>query len=346
MSEKETDIRDLTLEEMQALFEELGEQPFRAKQVWKWLYEKGASSWEEMTDLSKGLREKLARRYRIGRLELLTRQVSNDGTEKYLLRLHDGNAIESVLIPSGRRLTQCISSQVGCGFGCLYCASGKGGYVRDLGPGEIAGQVMFTAFELMRGPTNIVLMGIGEPFDNFDNVEKALRIMNSPEGLQIGARKITVSTCGIIPGIRRFEGIGLQVELSVSLHAPDDELRTELMPVNRKYPLRDLIEACNGYADRTGRQVTFEYLMIEGTNDSMTHADRLARLLKGFLSKVNLITMNEVPGAGLRGSDAETVQQFCDRLAGKGIPATIRRSRGADIMAACGQLRLASEFQT
>jgi 23S rRNA (adenine2503-C2)-methyltransferase len=205
---------------------------------------------------------------------------------------------------------------------------------------------MFTVFQLMRKPTNVVLMGMGEPFDNFENVEKALRIMNSAEGLQIGARKITVSTCGIIPGIRKYEGIGLQVELSISLHAPDDGLRTQLMPVNRKYPLKDLIEACKGYADRTGRQVTFEYLMIEGTNDSMAHADRLAGLLKDFLSKVNLITMNEVTATGLKGSDSEATRRFCDRLAARGIPVTIRTSRGSDIMAACGQLRLASEHQT
>ena len=298
MAEPRPDIRDFTFEEMRRAFESLGEKPFRADQVWKWLYEKDATTWDEMTDLTKTFRAQLSESFELRELAQLNKQASSDGTEKYLLGLQDGQSIETVLIPSSKRLTQCISSQVGCKFGCLFCASGLGGFVRDLAPSEIAGQVLFSIFKLWRKPTNVVLMGMGEPFDNYDNVERAIRILNSEEGINIGARKITVSTCGVIPGIRRFEGIGLQVELSISLHSPDDTLRTKLMPVNRKYPLADLIEACRRYAGKTNRQVTFEYLMIRDVNDSQSHAARLASLLKGFLSKVNLITMNEIPLRG------------------------------------------------
>ena len=342
MADIKLNIKDLSLDELRAACAELGEPAYRAGQIWRWLYSKGAESFDDITNLSKDLRQKLDVKFVLSGLELIDLQRSRDGTEKYLLRLSDGNDVESVLIPASRRLTQCISTQVGCKFACLFCASGKAGFIRDLTPGEIVDQVLFTTFRMNRKPSNIVLMGIGEPLDNYDNVEKAIRTMNSSEGLNIGARKVTISTCGIIPGIKRLEGIGLQIELSVSLHAVDDDLRTRLMPINKKYPVRELIDACRGYAQNTNRQVTFEYLMIEGLNDSLDQAEELAKLLQGFLSKVNLITMNTVSGSGLAGSDVEHVERFCSLLNQRSIPATIRKPRGTDILAACGQLRLSS----
>lgn len=335
-----TNILDLTLDEMREVFIEMGLDKYRAPQVWQWLYEKGAQSFGDMTNLSKELRYRLDSKFTIPHVQLEKRQASHDGTEKFLFRLSDGNFIESVLIPSGKRLTQCISSQVGCKFGCLFCASGKGGFVRNLTPGEITGQVLYAEQRLGTKPTNVVLMGMGEPLDNYDNVEGAIRILNSAEGLNIGARKITISTCGIIPGIKRLEKIGIQIELSISLHAPDDELRTRLMPINRKYPIASLIQTCRDYADNTKRLVTFEYLMINGVNDSLDQAERLAALLRGFISKVNLITMNPVGNSAYGQSNPRRVKSFCDMLVKRGVPATIRKSRGADILAACGQLRL------
>lgn len=333
-------ILDLTLNELQAEFEEKELPDFRAKQIWQWLYEKGAQTFNDMTNLSKDLRNYLDGRFTISHLKLEKRHVSADGTEKFLFRLTDDNFIESVLIPSGRRLTECISTQVGCKFGCAFCASGKGGFIRNLTAGEITGQVLYAAYRLGMKPTNIVFMGMGEPLDNYENVETAIHIMNSPTGLNIGARKITISTCGIIPAMKRLEKIGIQIELSISLHAPDDELRSKLMPVDRKYPISKLIPACREYSKKTKRLVTFEYLMLSGINDSIKQAEELASLLRGFMSKVNLITMNPVGEGIYEPSNSHRVKEFCETLIKHGVPATIRKSRGADILAACGQLRL------
>ena len=333
-------IFDLTLEEMKAVFEEMGLPKFRAAQVWQWLYEKGAQTFADMTNLPKDLRYRLDSRFTISHIQLEKRQASRDGTEKYLFRLEDGSFIESVLIPSGKRLTLCISTQVGCKFGCLFCASGKGGFMRNLTVGEITGQVLYAAHRLGTKPTNVVLMGMGEPLDNYENVETAIRIMNSSTGLSIGARKITISTCGIIPAMKRLEKIGMQIELSISLHAADDELRTKLMPINKKYPIDKLIQACREYSENTKRLVTFEYLMLSGINDSIRQAEELAALLRGFMSKVNIITMNPVGSGVYEPSNSHRVKEFCDMLIKRGVPATVRKSRGADILAACGQLRL------
>jgi 23S rRNA (adenine2503-C2)-methyltransferase len=333
-------ILDLTLEEIREVFDEMVLDKFRAAQVWQWIYEKGAQSFGDMTNLAKDLRYRLESKFAIEYIQLEKRQASRDGTEKFLFKLADGNFIESVLIPSGKRQTQCISSQVGCRFGCLFCASGKGGFVRNLTAGEITGQVLYVTHRLGTKPTNVVLMGMGEPLDNYDSVETAIHILNSSTGLNIGARKITISTCGIIPAIKRLEKIGIQIELSISLHAPNDELRAKLMPINKKYPIVKLIQACREYAENTKRLVTFEYLMLSGINDSIEQAEELAALLRGFMSKVNIITMNPV-GSGLyESSNPRRVKEFCDMIVKRGVPATIRKSRGADILAACGQLRL------
>ena len=331
------DIRSMTLEELTAALRDMGEPAFRGKQVFTWLH-RGVRSFDEMSDISKPLREKLARTYRVSGLTAARKQVSRtDGTIKYLWELHDGNCIETVLMRYRHGNTVCISSQVGCRMGCAFCASTLGGKVRDLSPGEMLEQVIFAQADGGVPVSNIVLMGIGEPLDNFDNVLRFLELVNHPLGLNIGMRHISLSTCGLIPGIRRLGELELQLTLSVSLHAPDGETRSRIMPVNRAYGVDELFEACHGYFDKTGRRISFEYAMIDGVNDADWQADLIVKKLRGMPGHVNLIPLNDVAESPLKPS--RRVRQFQQRLERQGVTATVRRSLGGDIDAGCGQLR-------
>lgn len=331
------DLKSLSKEEIAAFLKELGEPAFRAKQVFSWLHS-GARSFEEMSNLSKDLRARLAQRAYISVPKPLRKQVSReDGTIKYLWELADGNCIETVLMKYRHGNSVCISSQVGCRMGCTFCASALGGRVRDLSAGEMLDQVLFTQIDSGEPISNIVLMGIGEPLDNYYNVRKFLQLVNHPEGMHIGMRHISLSTCGLVPGIRRLAEEGLQLTLSVSLHAADDEARSAIMPVNRRYPLSELMEACRDYFQKTARRISYEYAMIEGINDSPEQAERLCRLLRCAPGHVNLIPLNLVEESGLRASTS--VRRFQKRLEERGIPVTVRRRLGSDIDASCGQLR-------
>jgi len=331
-------VKDLTLEEFKAELERLGESGYRALQVFDWIYHKGAASFEDFSNLSRRLRAKLGERFFLGRLELFGRLKAQDLTEKFLFKLEDGNFIETVLIPAGCRATLCLSTQVGCKFACAFCASGLKGFKRNLTPGEILDQILEVKFGLAHDLTNFVFMGMGEPLDNFENVVKAIRVMNSPEGLAIAARRITVSTSGLVPGIERFKGLGLQVHLSLSLHAADDELRNELMPISRKYPLEKVLRACLDYIQATGRKMTIEYVLLAGVNDSPRDADGLAALANRLKAKVNLIPYSPIQGLGFRTPQDSVIESFRKRLADKNVGVTMRHSKGKDILAACGQL--------
>ena len=332
-----TDIRSLTKEEITAALREMGEPAFRGGQVFTWLH-RGVSSFDEMTNLSKQLRERLAARFALETPQVARKQVSQqDGTIKYLWELSDGNCIESVLMQYHHGNTICISSQVGCRMGCAFCASTIAGKVRDLTPGEMLDQVIFSQKDSGLSISNIVLMGIGEPMDNLDNVLRFLELVNHPDGLNIGMRHISLSTCGVIPGIDRLADLGLQLTLSVSLHAPDSETRSRIMPVNRAYDVEKLFEACHRYFQKTGRRISFEYAMIDGVNDHDWQADLIARKLHGMPGHVNLIPLNDVVESPLKPS--RRVAAFQRRLESHGITATVRRSLGGDIDASCGQLR-------
>ena len=332
-----TDIKSMTQEEMAAWLKELGEPAFRAKQVFTWLH-RGAISFEEMTDLSKSLRERLARECVITKPEVERKQVSaQDGTIKYLWRLGDKNCIETVLMRYRHGNTVCISSQVGCRMGCAFCASTLGGKVRNLTPSEMLDQVLFTQLDAGVPISNIVLMGIGEPLDNFDTVLRFLELVNHPDGLHIGMRHISLSTCGLTDKIDKLAEHGLQLTLSVSLHAPDDETRSRIMPVNRSVGVEKLFAACRRYFEVTGRRISYEYAMIDGVNDSDWQADLLAAHLKGAPGHVNLIPLNEVKESPLKPS--RRVAAFQRRLEQQGINVTVRRKLGGDIDASCGQLR-------
>ena len=291
-----------------------------------------------MTDLPMGLRNRLEETYSLRPLELAGDERSEDGTEKFLFRLDDGRYIESVLIPAGGRRTLCLSTQVGCKFACAFCASGAGGFERNLLASEILGQVLFLRDRLDVRLTNFVFMGMGEPLDNYDHVVRAIRIMNSPEGLGIAARRMTLSTVGIIPAMEKLQGLGLQVHLSLSLHATTEDLRSRLLPVNRKYPLKDVIKAGLRYARATGRMLTVEYILISGVNDSADDARRLASMARTLRAKVNLIPCSPGGGPGYEPSPGPRQADFLRILEAAGVGATLRRSKGADIRAACGQL--------
>lgn len=331
------DIKSMTEEEITQALRDLGEPTFRGKQVFTWLH-RGVSSFDEMTNLSKPLREKLRERYMIHVPKAARRQVSAlDGTVKYLWELHDGNCIESVLMRYHHGNTVCISSQVGCRMGCAFCASTVGGKVRDLTPSELLDQVIFTQADSGLPISNIVLMGIGEPMDNLDNVLRFLELVNHPDGLHIGMRHISLSTCGVVPGIDRLAELELQLTLSVSLHAPDSETRSTIMPVNRAYDVEELFRACRRYFERTSRRISFEYAMIDGVNDHDWQADRIAEQVRGMPAHVNLIPLNDVRESSLRPS--RRLSAFQKRLEHHGLTATVRRSLGGDIDASCGQLR-------
>ncbi len=331
------EIKNLTLSELKTA---LGDQPaFRAKQVYTWLH-RGVRSFEEMTDLPKALRERLAEQWLLTAPVPVRRQESRlDGTVKYLWQLHDGNCVETVLMKYHHGNTVCISSEVGCPMGCAFCASTIGGLVRKLSAGEMLDEVLFTELDSGQSVSNIVLMGIGEPLDNFDNVCRFLELVNSEEGMNIGMRHISLSTCGIVPRILELAESRLQLTLSVSLHAPDDETRSKIMPVNRRWPVEELLAACRSYYEKTGRRISFEYAMIRDVNDSPETARLLLKRLKGLPAHVNLIPLNNVEESPLKPSDRAAVLRFQKLLEEAGVACTVRRTLGSDIDASCGQLR-------
>ena len=332
-----TDLKSMTVEELTAWCRDQGQPAFRGKQVFTWLH-KGVTSFDEMSNLSKPLREKLKEQCYITAPSVARKQVSKlDGTIKYLWELSDGNCLESVLMRYQHGNTVCISCQVGCRMGCAFCASTLAGKVRDLTPAEMIDQVLFTQMDSGAPISNIVLMGIGEPLDNFDTVMRFLTLVNHPEGMNIGMRHISLSTCGLVDKIDKLAQYGLQLTLSVSLHAPDDETRSKIMPVNRSVGVEKLMDTCRRYVQATGRRISYEYAMIDGVNDSDAQADQLARLLKGTLGHVNLIPLNDVEESPLKPS--RRVAAFQKRLERQGVTVTVRRKLGSDIDASCGQLR-------
>ena len=332
-----TDIKSMTPDELAVYFKKMGQPSFRSGQVFRWLHQ-GVKSFDEMTDLPKALRDTLKETCVLTVPVVERKQVSEkDGTVKYLWRLSDGNCIETVLMRYKHGNTVCVSSQVGCNMGCVFCASTLGGKVRNLTASEILDQVIFTRKDSGEMISNVVLMGIGEPLDNFDSVLRFLTLVNHPGGMNIGMRHISLSTCGLLKKIDKLASLGLQLTLSVSLHAPDDETRSRLMPVNRGVGVDALMETCRRYFEVTGRRISYEYAMIDGVNDSDAQADRLAELLRGQSGHVNLIPLNDVAESPLRPS--RRVRQFQQRLEGRGVTVTVRRRLGSDIDASCGQLR-------
>lgn len=333
------DIKSMTLEELKTELAAMGEPAFRAKQIYKWLWS-GVRSFDEMSNISKPLREKLAERFYITAPEVLRKQVSRlDGTIKYLWLLRDGNAVETVVMRYKHGNTVCVSSQVGCRMGCAFCASTIGGKVRDLAPSEILDQVMWSEKESGLKISNIVMMGIGEPLDNFDNVIRFLMMVNDPDCLNIGMRHISLSTCGLAERIDKLADHDLQLTLSVSLHGPDDETRSRIMPVNKAYGVDRLMSSVRDYYEKTGRRISFEYAMIDGVNDTPEHAGRLADLVSGMGAHVNLIPLNLVEESPLRPSTPEHLRRFIEILEKRGVNVTVRRRLGPDIDASCGQLR-------
>ena len=329
-------------EELAACFDALGLPSYRAGQVFQWI-SRGAASFEEMTNLPKELRTRLGERFELPSLRAERKQISSeDGTVKLLWRLPDGESVETVLMRYKHGNTVCISSQVGCRMGCAFCASTLGGRIRDLRASEMLDEVIRTGIETESEITNIVLMGIGEPLDNFDNVVRFLRLVNRPEGQNIGMRHISLSTCGLAEGIDKLAALNLQLTLSVSLHAPDNETRSRLMPVNRTWDVDALFDACERYFRKTGRRISFEYAMIRDVNDTDRHAHLLLKRLRGTGAHVNLIRLNYVPERGLQPSPEERVRRFAAILTEGGVTATVRRRLGSDIDAACGQLRRGS----
>ena len=332
-------IKGYSLEELKQELIALGEKPYRAEQIFTWLYQEKVKSFEEMTNLSLALREKLELNYTICNFQILKKQESSDGTKKYLFDVLDGNAIETVLMQYHHGKTICVSSQIGCKMGCKFCASTGIAFVRNLTAGEIIEQVLAVEQDIGEHISNIVFMGIGEPFDNYDNVMKAIRIINHPKGLNIGARHISVSTSGIVPRIFDFAEEELQCTLSISLHATSNEKRSAMMPVNQAYPLEELMEACRNYIAKTNKRISFEYALAKDNNDNLEDAKQLVHLLKGMLCHVNLIPINKIENGKFVKSSNENIIRFRDFLNEHGIVATIRRELGSDIDAACGQLR-------
>ena len=332
-------LKSMTLGEMTQLFKEMGQPAFRAKQIYTCLH-KGVRGYDEMTNLPKPLRERLAGDYPIHAPQVVRKQESQrDGTIKYLWQLSDGNCVETVLMRYHYGNTVCISTEVGCRMGCAFCASTLGGLVRRLEPFEMLDQVLFTQVDSGQPISHIVLMGIGEPLDNFDNVMRFLELVNSPEGMHISMRHISLSTCGLVPKIDELAKRNLQLTLSVSLHAPNDAVRDTIMPVNRAYPSQELLDACRRYYAATSRRISFEYAMINGVNDRPEDARELLRRMKGLPCHFNLIPLNHVEESPLKPSTREAVAAFQKTLEDGGIPATVRRTLGGDIDASCGQLR-------
>ena len=344
MSEKHTtrQITSLEFDELLALLKSWGEPKYRATQVWEGVFQQLVTSPQEITNIPIDLRDRLEQHFTFNSLNPVDQLESSDGeTTKLLFALEDGSKIETVLMNYRRRHTLCISSQVGCAMNCSFCATGQMGYTRNLTAGEIVDQVLYFARQLdAKGEnvTNIVFMGMGEPFHNYDEVMKSIRIMNDERGYNLGARRFTISTVGLIPGIKRFTEENTQVNLAISLHATENMRRSAMMPVNQRYPIQDLIQACREYFDATGRRVTFEWALIDGVNDSVAEAEVLARLLEGLTCHVNVIPLNPTQGFEGKKSSKENVLSFRDTLVRLGVPCTIRIRRGIDIQAGCGQL--------
>ena len=336
---------DLTMNDLKEWCESHSIQSFRAKQIYGWL-SSGVTDTEEMTNVPKNVRQMLEEDFIFGKMKVIEKYVSKiDGTTKFVYLLHDGNIIETVVMRYHTGLSVCISSQAGCKMGCEFCASAKAGFGRSLSPGELLAQVLVSQKQMGERIRSVVVMGIGEPFDNYDNLIKFIELLTSPEGPGLGARHITVSTCGLVPKIKEFADLKTQVNLAISLHAPNDVIRQQIMPISKAYSIEELLDACRYYVDKTGRRITFEYSLFRDVNDGIKEADELATRLKGMLCHVNLIAANEFPGSDFKRSLANKVKQFQSRLESHGINATLRREMGTDIMAACGQLRRGIEEQ-
>ena len=339
MEDKRICLSDLPLPRLTEYLKELGQPAFRAKQIFSWIHRKLVTDFSAMTDQPKALLQTFAENCTLAAPAIRRRQQSKDGTVKYLLELADGNCIETVLMRYHYGNTVCVSTQVGCAMGCRFCASTQAGRVRDLTPGEIAAEIYTAQKDTGERVSHVVLMGIGEPLHNFDNVMDFLTLITCPEGLNIGMRNISLSTCGLVPKIDALAERKLQLTLSVSLHAPDNTVRSSMMPINDAYPLEKLIPACRRYQKTTGRRISFEYSMVRGVNDSPEMARKLAELIRGMGAHVNLIPINPVDGSPYSATDARNVQRFRQMLEDLGVNATVRRRLGADISAACGQLR-------
>lgn len=332
-------IKDYNLDELQEELINMGEKKFRAEQIFKWIYKEKVKSFDEMTNLSIELREKLKENYTMCNYNILKKQESKDGTKKYLFDVLDGNAIETVLMQYHHGKTACVSSQIGCKMGCKFCASTGIQFVRNLTAGEIVEQILAVEQDINDKISNIVFMGIGEPLDNYDNVIKAIKIMNNPKGLEIGTRHISISTSGLVPRIYDLANEKIQCTLSISLHATTDEKRSSMMPVNNRYNIEELMKACKDYIKITNKRISFEYALAKDNNDNLEYAQRLVDLLKGMLCHVNLIPINKIENGKFSKSTNENILKFRDFLNEHGIVATVRRELGSDIEAACGQLR-------
>ena len=332
-------ITSFTIEQLTALMKELGQPGFRAKQIFHWVHQKQAAEFSQMTDQPKALIARLEQDFYIAQHKVRRCQRSKDGTVKYLFELADGNCIETVLMRYNYGNTVCVSTQVGCRMGCRFCASTQGGRVRNLEAGEIAAEIYGVMRDTGERVSHVVLMGIGEPLDNFDNVMDFLEIVSCADGINIGMRNFSLSTCGLVPMIDKLAEKKLQLTLSVSLHAPENTMRSSMMPVNNAYPVEQLIAACRRYQQTTGRRISFEYSMVRGVNDSDQTAAMLAKLIRGMGDHVNLIPINPVDGSPYSASDDANVRRFQQRLMDLGVNATVRRRLGQDISAACGQLR-------
>ena len=332
------DIKSKTLPELRQELGDLGLPKYRAEQVYRWLH-RGVTDFSQMSDLSKALREELSQKYDLYSAQVERKQVSKDGTVKYLFRLHDGEYVESVLMHYHHGSSICISTQVGCKMNCSFCATGKSGFSRDLAASEILSQVLAASLDAGERISHIVLMGMGEPLDNYQNVLRFLELVTSPEGLNVSMRHISLSTCGLVDKIYDLADRKLQLTLSISLHAPNDEIRSRTMPVNRRWNMEELLRACKYYSDKTGRRISFEYAMISGVNDMDWCARELAGRLRGILAHVNLIPVNDVTGTGYQKSGLDRQKRFVALLEERGVTATVRRTLGSDIDASCGQLR-------
>ena len=332
-------IKEYNLDELQNELLSIGEKKYRAEQIFKWIYVDKVKEFDEMTNLSIELREKLKQNYTMCNFNILKKQESSDGTKKYLFDVLDGNAIETVLMEYHHGKTICVSSQIGCKMGCKFCASTGIKFVRSLSCGEIVEQILAVEQDIGDKISNIVFMGIGEPFDNYDNVMKAIKVINNQKGLNIGARHISISTSGLVPMIYKFADEELQCTLSISLHATNDEKRSAMMPINNRYNIQELMKACKYYIEKTNKRISFEYALAKDNNDNLDDAKELVKLLKGMICHVNLIPINKIENGEFTKSSNENIIRFRDYLNEKGIVATIRRELGADIDAACGQLR-------
>ena len=332
-------IKEYNLDELQEELVALGEKKYRAEQIFKWIYVDKVKEFDEMTNLSIELREKLKQNYTMCNFNIIKKQESSDGTKKYLFDVLDGNAIETVLMQYHHGKTICVSSQIGCKMGCKFCASTGIKFVRSLTSGEIVEQILAVEQDIGDKISNIVFMGIGEPFDNYENVMKAIKIINNQKGLNIGARHISISTSGLVPMIYKFADEELQCTLSISLHATNDEKRSSMMPINNRYNIKELMKACRYYIEKTNKRISFEYALAKDNNDNLDDAKELVKLLKGMLCHVNLIPINKIENGAFSKSSNENIIKFRDYLNEKGIVATIRRELGSDIDAACGQLR-------